>query len=134
MHCPGHSSVQIKCIRAYMSLNAQNNSGYNVPYFMSKLPASRTFPPLLVHLLLAGQTGLLSCSYSSCIHTYRAYKRGWSKSTRGPVAPAPFSSFIFPISSSPPALSSAPISVSVYFSYFSLFYFRTDLVSLQRWK
>lgn len=85
---------------------------------MSKQLASRTFPPLPVHLLLAGQTGLLSCSYSSCIHTYRAYKRGWSKSTRDPVAPAPSSSFIFPISLSRLRLSLAPISVSVYFSVF----------------
>lgn len=72
----GHSRVQIECVCARVSLNAQNNSGYNIPYFMSKQPASRTFPPSLVHLLLVGQTGLLSYSYSSCIHTYRAYKRG----------------------------------------------------------
>lgn len=127
-----HSSVQIECVRAYVGLNAQNNSGYNIPYFISKLPASRTFPPSLVYLLLAGQTGLLSCSYSSCIHTYRAYKCGWSKSTRGPVAPAPFSSFIFLISSSPPALSCPYLRFRLFFR--SLFYFRTDLVSLQGWK
>lgn len=44
-HFLGHSRAQIECVCPRVSLNAQNNSGYNIPYFMSKQPASRTFPP-----------------------------------------------------------------------------------------
>lgn len=38
---------------------------------------------LLAQLLLAGQTGLLSCSYSSCIHTFRAYQQGLKRNYWG---------------------------------------------------
>lgn len=72
-------------------LNAQYDSGYNVLYFISKQPASPLFhpPPLLffsptrAQLLLARQTGLLSCSYNSCIHTFRAYQRGLKRNYWG---------------------------------------------------
>lgn len=41
--------MQIECVYARVSLNARNNSDYNIPYFMSKQPASRTFLPSPVH-------------------------------------------------------------------------------------
>lgn len=122
---PRYSNVQVTYVRARTICT--HNSGYNVPYFTSKQSASRTFPPPPGHLFLAGQTGLLSCSYSSCIYTFRVYQRGWRQSYwRDPVQHLHLLFF-----HSRPVVQS--LRSTIFYLFFDLFFpfFYLDLVSFQ---
>lgn len=107
--------------RSRVRPNARNDSDYNVPYFILAREShfSISSPP---RLLLAGQTGLLSCSYSSYIHTFRAYQTG--RSRRDPARCTCILLFFSPILPPPCAL---PFPLSFIFLALCFLAFRAYL-------
>lgn len=110
--CPAHSvsPFQNPRLRRYVfappdCLNAQYDSGYNVPYFISKHPARdalfyplrptvATFPFLPARSYFSrGKLGYLVARIAA-VSTPSAHTNGGRNGTTGdPVAPGPFSSF-----------------------------------------
>lgn len=120
-----HSNVQVTYVHARVYLNAHTiytyNSGYNVPYFTSKQPASRTFPPPPGHLLLRGKLGYLvariAAAFTSFAHTNVVGSRATGDIQRSICT---FSSFILARSCSHPSLYRFLfIFLSFFFSVFT---------------
>lgn len=125
--CAGHIHSRSRCIRISGRTIYTHNSGYNVPYFTSKQPASRTFLPPPGQLISRGANWVTQLLVQQ-LHPHLSRIPTWLVVERFCAASAPS------LLSFSPGLAVTPRSTISYLFSHLFFRFCLDLVSCQKYE